>query len=56
MQHSHRHSRPSAITLRRPAQGFGQFHLALPLGQLGFLFRAALVVAVGAAHAFDVVR
>ena len=38
------------------AARFGQLHLPLALGQFLFLLRGALVVAVGAAHAFDVMR
>ena len=34
----------------------GKIHLALSLGQTGFFFWGALVVALRAAHAFDVQR
>ena len=38
------------------ASNLGEFHLALSLSEMRLLLRAALVVAVGAAHALDVVR
>lgn len=45
------HARPHVHLAAR----FGQLHLALALREAGFLFRAALVVAMGTAHALDVV-